>query len=65
MRTQIELISTLSGPPQIEAFRALRELATGHMADEERDVLPALSERADAQQLEVLAARILRANVRG
>ena len=65
MRTQIELISTLSGPPQIEAFRALRELATGHMADEERDVLPAISERANGQQLEVLGARILRANSRG
>ena len=65
MRTQIDLISTVTGPPLIDAFRALRELATDHMAEEERDVLSVLSERANTQQLEVLGARILRANSRG
>lgn len=59
VKQQIDLVKTLEGPPLVDAFRALQTLVSRHVADEEEAMLPALAERATAQQLEGLGARIL------
>lgn len=64
VKKQIDLLTTLEGPPLIDAFRALQTLVSEHVADEEQNLLPALSERASVQQLEGLGARILQAKQR-
>ena len=64
VKKQIDLLSTLEGPPLVDAFRQLQALVAEHVADEEQRMLPALAERASVQQLEGLAARILQAKQR-
>lgn len=65
VKKQIDAITSLEGPPLTEAFRALRALVDDHVADEEKNLLPALAERATPQQLEGLGARIMQAKQRG
>jgi len=64
VKKQIDLIKTLEGAPLTEAFRGLRTLVADHVADEEKNLLPALAEQATTQQLEALGARILQAKQR-
>ncbi|MCU1367621.1 MAG: hypothetical protein JWN39_3260 [Ilumatobacteraceae bacterium] len=64
VKKQIDVITTLEGQPLVDAFAALQKIVAAHVADEERTMLPALSERASAQQLEGLGARILQAKQR-
>jgi hemerythrin superfamily protein len=45
------------GPPLVDALAALEAAVTDHVADEERNLLPALQKAATEQQLEGLAAR--------
>jgi hypothetical protein len=65
VKKQIDLISTLEGPPLISAFEELRRLVDTHVADEQEHILPALAEVATSQQLDELGARILQAKQRG
>lgn len=64
VKKQIDVITTLEGPPLVEAFRALRAIVEEHVADEEKHLLPRLAEQATPQQLEGLGARILQAKHR-
>ncbi len=64
VKKQIDLLTTVEGPPLADAFRALQALVADHVADEEQTMLPALAERASVQQLEGLGARILHAKQR-
>ena len=59
VKKQIDVISSLEGAPLVDAFAVLQGLVTDHAEDEERTLLPALSERATPQQLEGLGARML------
>ena len=65
VKKQIDLITTLEGPPLVDAFAGSARLVTEHVADEEKNLLPALSDAATPQQLEELGARILQAKQRG
>jgi hemerythrin superfamily protein len=64
VKKQIDALTTLEGPPLVEAFKALRTIVQKHVADEEKNILPALGEAATPQQLEKLGARILQAKQR-
>lgn len=64
VKQQIDVLTTLEGPPLIDAFRTLQTLIADHATDEEQNMLPALSQRASVQQLEGLGARILQAKQR-
>jgi hypothetical protein len=64
VKKQIDVTTTLEGAPLIEAFKVLRTIVQKHVADEETNILPALSEAASPQQLEGLGARILHAKQR-
>ena len=64
VKKQIDKLTTLEGPPLVEAFKALRGIVQKHVADEEKNILPALGEAATPQQLEELGARILQAKQR-
>lgn len=64
VKKQIDTLTTLEGTPLVEAFKALRKIVQQHVADEEKNVLPALGEAATPQQLEGLGARILQAKQR-
>ncbi len=59
VKQQIDHLRTQEGPFLIVEVGELRDLVTQHVADEERDLLPALQDAATPDQLEVLAARIL------
>jgi hemerythrin superfamily protein len=65
VKKQIDVISSLEGEPLTAAFKVLQQLVTEHVADEEQNLLPSLSEQATPQQLEALGARILQAKQRG
>lgn len=65
VKKQFDLMAALEGDPLVAAFMELRQLVEQHVADEEEQLLPALSERATAQQLDALGARILQAKQRG
>jgi hemerythrin superfamily protein len=54
----MEQLRQLEGEPLIAAVQALREAVTAHVADEERELLPALEASATPDQLQGLAARI-------
>ena len=56
---QMEWMMALEGEPLARAFTELRALVREHVADEQRNLLPKLAQRATPEQLEVLAARIL------
>jgi len=64
VKKQIDTLTTLEGPPLVEAFKALRKIVQRHVADEEKHILPALGAAATPQQLEALGARILHAKQR-
>jgi hemerythrin superfamily protein len=64
VKKQIDILTTLEGPPLVEAFKALRKIVQTHVADEEKNILPALGDAATPQQLEALGARILQAKQR-
>ena len=65
VKKQIDVLTTLEGPPLVDAFNALRRIVQKHVADEEKNILPALGEAATPQQLEGLGARMLQAKQRG
>ena len=65
VKKQIDTLSTLEGAPLVEAFKALRKIVQKHVADEEKNILPALGAAATPQQLEELGARVLQAKQRG
>ncbi len=64
VKKQIDTLTTLEGAPLVEAFKSLRNIVQKHVADEEKNILPALGEAATPQQLEKLGARILQAKQR-
>jgi hemerythrin superfamily protein len=64
VKKQIDTLMTLEGAPLVEAFKTLRNIVQKHVADEEKNILPALGEAATPQQLEKLGARILQAKQR-
>jgi len=64
VKNQIDLLTTLEGPPLVDAFKALRAIVQKHVADEEKNILPALGNAATPQQLEELGARILQVKQR-
>jgi hemerythrin superfamily protein len=64
IKKQIDVLGSLEGPPLVDAFRVLQGLVTEHVADEERNLLPALAASASDQQLEGLGARILQVKQR-
>jgi hemerythrin superfamily protein len=64
VKQQIDTLTTLEGPPLVEAFKGLRSIVQRHVDDEEKKILPALGDAATAQQLEELGARILQAKQR-
>ncbi|MEY2449298.1 MAG: hypothetical protein QOH79_2774 [Acidimicrobiaceae bacterium] len=65
VKKQIDLITAQEGAPLAEAFNALRKLVQTHVADEEKNLLPALEKQATPQQLDALGARLLQAKQRG
>ena len=65
VKKQIDYLKALEGPPLVAAFETLRLLVQEHVADEEKNLLPALGEKATPQQLDGLGARILQAKQRG
>jgi hemerythrin superfamily protein len=64
VKQQIDRMKFLEGAPLVEAFGVLRDLVTDHVADEERNLLPALAAAATPQQLDGLGARILQVKQR-
>jgi len=58
-------VNGLEGPPLVAAVERLRELVDAHVRDEEDVLLPALSEAADADQLDALGSRLLQAKQPG
>jgi hypothetical protein len=64
VKKQIDLLTTLEGPPLVDAFKGLRTIVQRHVADEEKNILSALGNAATPQQLEELGARILQAKQR-
>jgi len=65
VKRQIDLVNGLEGPPLVAAVERLRELVDAHVRDEEDVLLPALSEAADADQLDALGSRLLQAKQPG
>jgi hemerythrin superfamily protein len=65
VKKQIDRLKTQEGPPLVQAVETLRKLVQRHVADEEKNLLPALGDRATPQQLDGLGARILQAKQRG
>jgi hemerythrin superfamily protein len=65
VKKQFDIIAALEGAPLVAAVEVLKEMVTEHVADEEKNLLPALAEAATPQQLEALGARILQAKQRG
>lgn len=65
IKQQLEHLRALEGSPLTAEAGRLRQLVQQHVADEEKRLLPRLSEGATAPQLETLGARILAAKQRG
>jgi hemerythrin superfamily protein len=65
VKKQIDHLKTQEGAPLVEALETLRLLVQQHVEDEEKNLLPALSDQATPQQLDGLGARILQAKQRG
>jgi hemerythrin superfamily protein len=59
VKTQIEYLRALEGPPLIDAVNGLQKLVKQHVADEEKRLFPALRRQASDAQLSILGARIL------
>ena len=65
VKKQIDHLKAQEGPPLVEAFTTLRRLVEDHVADEEKNLFPALSDAATPEQLDGLGARVLQAKQRG
>jgi hemerythrin superfamily protein len=65
VKKQIDLIATLEGPPLVTAVKQLQRMVADHVADEEKNLLPKISDQATPQQVEALGARMLQAKQRG
>jgi hemerythrin superfamily protein len=65
VKQQIDEVKVLEGAPLVVAVTALGKLVKNHARDEEKNLLPALADKADAAQLDTLGARILQAKQRG
>jgi hemerythrin superfamily protein len=65
VKHQIDLVGGLEGPPLEAAVEELRALVDAHVADEEKNLLPALGEAATPDQLDALGARIMQVKQRG
>lgn len=59
VKRQIDHLKALEGAPFVEGVALLRGLVEEHVDDEERELLPALRDAADARQLDELGTRIL------
>ena len=64
-QAQIDHLKAQEGPPFVEAVRGPARLVEDHVADEEKNLLPALRKAATDQQLDELGGRILQAKQRG
>jgi hemerythrin superfamily protein len=64
VKRQIDHVKAQEGAPFTEAVAVLRALVEEHVADEERSLLPALSQAATDRQLDELGGRILQAKQR-
>jgi hemerythrin superfamily protein len=58
VKKTIEKLLGLEGQPLIDAVAALQAAVSEHVADEEAELLPALTKSATASQLDGLGARI-------
>ena len=65
VKKQFDVMSTMEGAALVQAVGQLRRLVTQHVADEEKNLLPALAQAATAEQLDALGARVLQAKQRG
>ena len=65
VKKQIDHLKSQEGAPLADAFETLRVLVQEHVRDEEKNLLPALADKATDQQLDGLGARILQAKQRG
>ena len=64
VKQQIDHLKAQEGPPFVDAAAVLRSLVEDHVADEEKNRLPALRQAATDRQLDELGARILQAKQR-
>jgi hypothetical protein len=64
VKQQIDHLKAQEGPSFIDAAAVLRALVEEHVADEEKNLLPALREAATDRQLDELGGRILQAKQR-
>ena len=64
VKRQIELIRNLEGPPLVAAMTELQALVEEHVAEEEQQLIPAMSERCSQAQAELLAGRFEQAKQR-
>jgi hemerythrin superfamily protein len=65
VKKQIYNLTTQEGQHLTDACDQLRALVEAHVEDEEKNILPALADKATPQQLDGLGARILQAKQRG
>ena len=65
LKTQLDHVKAQEGAALVVAVDVLRALVEEHVRDEEKNLLPALREKATPQQLDALGARILQAKQRG
>jgi hemerythrin superfamily protein len=64
VKRQIDHLKHQEGPPFVEAAAVLRALVEEHVADEEKNLLPALQKAATERQLDELGGRILQVKQR-
>lgn len=65
LKKLIDSLTTFEGAPLVVAVSGLRKVVDKHVADEEKNLLPALASATSAQQLEALGARFVQAKQRG
>lgn len=65
VKRQIEHLAGLEGAPLIDAVAVLRKLVTAHVKNEEKNLLPKVSEASTPAELDSLGARIMQAKQRG
>ncbi len=64
VKSQIDLVSSLEGEPLTAAVTELRRLVKLHVEAEEKNLFPALADRATESQLQGLGARLLQTKQR-
>jgi hypothetical protein len=64
VKQQIDHLKAQEGTPFVDAVAVLRALVEDHVADEEKNLLPALRAAATDRQLDELGGRILQAKQR-